>query len=66
MQSSIAVPNVETVDTLGAGDIFHGAFCHFILSNSYRRSLEAAAKVASESCRYFGTRQWIAKRKEQI
>ena len=66
VQHSIAVPNVEIVDTLGAGDIFHGTFCHYILSNSYSRSLEAAAIVASESCRYFGTRQWIVERKKHI
>ncbi len=56
---SIDVAEVETVDTLGAGDILHGAFCNYILSNSFRDSLERAIEVASESCRYYGTRQWI-------
>ena len=28
--STIAVPKIRAVDTLGAGDIFHGAFCYYI------------------------------------
>jgi len=47
------------VDTLGAGDIFHGAFCHFILQESWEDALGKAAEVASHSCRYFGTREWM-------
>jgi len=56
---SLQVNHVETVDTLGAGDILHGAFCHAILSNPFLHSLEWAAALASESCRYIGARQWI-------
>jgi sugar/nucleoside kinase (ribokinase family) len=38
--SSIEVPQIQATDTLGAGDIFHGAFCHYILQNKqlYRYS----------------------------
>ena len=57
---AIAVPQVEVVDTLGAGDIFHGAFCHFILQASFRDALAAAAKVAAQSCTGFGTRHWLS------
>ncbi len=57
---SLEVNQVETVDTLGAGDILHGAFCDAILTCSFMSSLERAAAVASESCRHYGPRQWIA------
>jgi sugar/nucleoside kinase (ribokinase family) len=56
----ISVPLIQpVVDTLGAGDIFHGAFCHFILSHSFSTALEKAAQVAAFSCKFFGTRQWM-------
>ena len=55
----IEVNRIQAVDTLGAGDIFHGAFCHFILQRPFIDSLEAAAAIASGSCQFFGTRQWM-------
>lgn len=58
----IDVPQVSTVDTLGAGDIFHGAFCHYILEHSFIEALSKAAKVASHSCQFFGTREWMKQR----
>ncbi|MBD2119420.1 sugar kinase [Trichocoleus sp. FACHB-262] len=58
-REAIAPPQVEVVDTLGAGDIFHGAFCHFILQTNFREALMAAAKVAAQSCTGFGTRHWL-------
>ena len=57
--STLSVPQVDTVDTLGAGDIFHGAFCHYILSSDFPTALELAAKTASKSCQFFGTRSWL-------
>lgn len=56
----IPAPAITPVDTLGAGDIFHGAFCHFILTKSFPEALTEAAKIASYSCQFFGTRQWIS------
>ncbi|MCC3571999.1 MAG: sugar kinase [Microcoleus sp. PH2017_40_RAT_O_B] len=56
---SVEVPQIQAADTLGAGDIFHGAFCHYILQKNFTNALSAAAKTASDSCKYFGTRQWI-------
>lgn len=56
---TIKVPQIQAVDTLGAGDIFHGAFCHYILQQDFVSSLEAAGAIASHSCRFFGTRQWM-------
>lgn len=55
----VQVEKTKVVDTLGAGDILHGAFCHYLVENDFRRALEQAAKVATVSCRYRGTRRWI-------
>ena len=55
----IDVPVVNVVDTLGAGDIFHGAFCHAILREGFKDALTIAANIAAQSCQYFGTRRWM-------
>ena len=55
----LPIPAIKTVDSLGAGDIFHGAFCHYILQSSFTEALTDAAKVASYSCQFFGTRRWM-------
>lgn len=56
----IAPPQVEAIDTLGAGDIFHGAYCHHLATgHTAPEALERAAQVAAQSCRYRGTRAWI-------
>ena len=48
---------VTAVDTLGAGDIFHGAFCHaFIESGEFVAALEHANVVAARFCASPGTR----------
>lgn len=57
---TIEIPAIKPVDTLGAGDILHGAFCHYILHQDFLPALQSAAKVAAESCQYFGTRQWMS------
>lgn len=56
---SVAVPSIKAVDTLGAGDIFHGAFCHYILEENFANALRLSAEIASKSCQYFGTRNWL-------
>jgi sugar/nucleoside kinase (ribokinase family) len=53
---AIEVPVIQAVDTLGAGDIFHGAFCHYILQQDFPQALSNAAKIAARSCEVFGTR----------
>ncbi len=58
-RTDIPVPETDAVDTLGAGDILHGAFCHYITDHPFTESLQLAARVASQSCRYRGTREWI-------
>ena len=58
-QNNVDIETIKAVDTLGAGDIFHGAFCYYILEHSFTDSLVKASKIASKSCQYFGTRKWI-------
>ncbi|PSN13036.1 ribokinase [filamentous cyanobacterium CCP5] len=55
----IPVPQVTVQDTLGAGDIFHGAFCHYRLSHGFVDALERSAQVAARSCQSFGPRTWL-------
>ncbi|MCP6762940.1 MAG: sugar kinase [Fischerella sp. CENA71] len=55
----IDVPKTAAVDTLGAGDIFHGAFCHYLLRENFPDALASAAKIAAFSCQFFGTRRWM-------
>ncbi|MBD2598436.1 sugar kinase [Nostoc spongiaeforme FACHB-130] len=57
--ATITVPRITAVDTLGAGDIFHGAFCHYILSENFPDALAQAASIAANSCKFFGTRRWM-------
>ncbi|NEQ80545.1 MAG: sugar kinase [Moorea sp. SIO2I5] len=61
VSGEVPVPQIQAVDTLGAGDVFHGAFCHYILQKEFTDALAAAAKVASNSCQFFGTRRWMEK-----
>jgi len=61
--SEVPVMPVKVMDTLGAGDIFHGAFCHYILENDFLLSLERAGEVASLACASLGTRAWIEQEK---
>ena len=53
------VPKIQAADTLGAGDIFHGAFCHYVLQETFTTALEEAAKIAALSCQFFGSRRWM-------
>lgn len=59
--AEIPVECVEAVDTLGAGDIFHGAFCYGYFEKGYscEEALKFAGKVASESVKYRGPREWM-------
>ncbi|MGD0929116.1 MAG: PfkB family carbohydrate kinase [Candidatus Korobacteraceae bacterium] len=60
---TLAVEKIRAVDTLGAGDIFHGAFCYYAgqPGYSFRDALGAAARAATFACRYPGTRLWMEK-----
>jgi sugar/nucleoside kinase (ribokinase family) len=47
----IAIEPVEAKDTLGAGDVLHGAFCHsFSSGQDFETALRAGAVVATHSC----------------
>jgi sugar/nucleoside kinase (ribokinase family) len=55
----IAIEPVEAVDTLGAGDVLHGAFCfYFGQGLGFEESLRRAAEVATRSCRGLGIGHW--------
>jgi sugar/nucleoside kinase (ribokinase family) len=56
----IAIESVEVVDTLGAGDILHGAFCfYYARGSSFVAALLQSSRVATLSCQTFGTRSWM-------
>lgn len=56
----ISVEEVPAVDTMGAGDIFHGAYAWYAAAGSgFPDALARAADVASNSCRFRGTRAWM-------
>jgi sugar/nucleoside kinase (ribokinase family) len=64
-RSEIPVPAIDVADTLGAGDIFHGAFTYSIARGSsvdeysFSSALQFSAELAAHSCRTFGTRTWM-------
>jgi sugar/nucleoside kinase (ribokinase family) len=64
----IAPPAGEVADTLGAGDVFHGALTYALAetrrltTGSFVDALGAAAGVAAKSCACFGTRTWMRDR----
>jgi sugar/nucleoside kinase (ribokinase family) len=53
------------VDTLAAGDVFHGALAWMLAAQaqtdggSFRHALAFAAHVAAASCQHFGSREWM-------
>ena len=60
---TIEVPVVDVVDTLGAGDVLHGAVTYLIGRIGFSlgkipKILELAAFIASESCRFSGALSW--------
>jgi sugar/nucleoside kinase (ribokinase family) len=58
--NSIEVIKTDSIDSLGAGDIFHGAFCWYLMENdNFEMALIQASKVATFSTRYKGAREWM-------
>ena len=63
---SVAPPQVAAVDTLGAGDVFHGALAHALAGTrrddltgpALGAAVERACDVAAASTEVFGTRAW--------
>ncbi|RAY12519.1 sugar kinase [Actinomadura craniellae] len=60
----VPVPRTAVVDTLGAGDVFHGALAVELAAGlaafDFVGALERAAGVAAAACASFGTRDWIS------
>lgn len=62
-QMTVPVPNVDVVDTLGAGDVLHGALAAWLAvrgTDSLLAGLDWAARVAADSCTAAGARGWLA------
>jgi sugar/nucleoside kinase (ribokinase family) len=56
----IYIDKKQVVDTLGAGDFFHGAFCFYMASgDDFVEALRKSAELATQSCMEFGTRTWM-------
>ncbi|MFF2745976.1 PfkB family carbohydrate kinase [Kitasatospora sp. NPDC058048] len=61
----VEVPGVDVVDTLGAGDVFHGALSYGLAQaevldpDVFESAIGFAVDVASRSCTAFGTRAWM-------
>ncbi|MDV9171041.1 PfkB family carbohydrate kinase [Streptomyces sp. W16] len=65
-EGAVDVPVVEVADTLGAGDVLHGALAHQLAmrgggftSEAFVEALSEAVVVASRACGSFGTRAWM-------
>jgi sugar/nucleoside kinase (ribokinase family) len=55
----IEIAPVSAIDTLGAGDVLHGAFSHyFALDANFPRALRKASAVATLSCQSLGLEEW--------
>lgn len=59
---SVPVAPVAVVDTLGAGDAFHGAYSYFSTQNesSVAERIERSARVAALRCSVVGPRAWLS------
>jgi sugar/nucleoside kinase (ribokinase family) len=57
----IEVERINAADTLGAGDVLHGAFCYFYARNpEFEPALRRASQIATLSCQSLGTQAWAA------
>jgi sugar/nucleoside kinase (ribokinase family) len=62
-RTEVPVPHVEVVDTLGAGDVMHGALSAWVAvrgNGDLEEGLAWAARVAADSCTAAGARGWLA------
>jgi sugar/nucleoside kinase (ribokinase family) len=62
---NLKINKINAIDTLAAGDIFHGAYCFYKYSEKYSflESLKKSTKIAMESVKYNGPRGWIKNNK---
>jgi sugar/nucleoside kinase (ribokinase family) len=57
----IEVERINATDTLGAGDVLHGAFAHFFASGmEFEPAIRRASQIATLSCQSLGTQAWAA------
>ena len=55
----IPIATIDAVDTTGAGDVLHGAFCYwFSRDGDFEQALRLAADIATRSCEDLGIRRW--------
>jgi sugar/nucleoside kinase (ribokinase family) len=55
----IEVARIAATDTLGAGDVLHGAFCHhFARKPDFEPALRRASAIATLSCQGLGAQAW--------
>ena len=62
-RAEVPVPHVEVVDTLGAGDVLHGALSAWLAvrgTGDLMDGLAWAARIAADSCTAPGARGWLA------
>lgn len=58
-RTEVPVPAVTAVDTLGAGDVLHGAYAFYRAEGvDPEAALMRAAEVAAFRCRFAGSRRW--------
>jgi sugar/nucleoside kinase (ribokinase family) len=63
----IETAKVEAKDTLGAGDVLHGAFCyHFAQEPDFEGALRKAAAIATLSCQSLGAQAWAQQATDKI
>ena len=61
----IEIQDVHAVDTLGAGDVLHGAFClRYAATGDFEGSLRFASVIATQSCKGLGIGAWRAKEED--
>lgn len=58
---AVPVPPVTVVDTLGAGDAFHGAYAYFSTQSAgaLDERIDRSARVAALRCSVVGPRAWL-------
>jgi sugar/nucleoside kinase (ribokinase family) len=63
----VAVPEVNAIDTIGAGDNFHGALALALAKDfDLHQAMKFSVAVASLSCREYGGRKGIPKMREAL
>ena len=59
---TVQPPTVPAVDTLGAGDFFHGAYAYYAATQphvNFATLLEQASKIAAKRVQRLGPRSWL-------